>query len=946
MDTKDMKNTMTLSLHVTRFMLFTVSLFLFGYNGLLQAQTTRFVKSTATGTGDGSSWSNASDDLQLMINNSVAGDSIFVATGTYIPNRPGNNTGTINANNRDNAFVLKTDVKIYGGFAGTEASVAERILQPASPSVLSGDIGTANDSTDNCYHVVIASGPAGNALMDGFTIAGGNAGLIANSSITVNGNPIGRLWGGGLYCYRSAPLIRNCIFSGNAADYGGGIYNSHFNAASTTYVNCIFSYNNARRDGGGMYNSNSLPIVTNCTFSYNTTGSYTIASGNGGGMFNSGSSPAITGCTFNNNTGGSSGGGVYNSSSSPVIANCTFSNNRGSIFGGGIVNWRNSSVSVTGCIFNNNVAEDPITGSSSGGGIANIANTSCNIARCVFLGNKAAYGGGISNTSHAVVEGCRFEGNEAWKTGGGANNEGTYNASTYSVVFTNCTFTGNKSAMGGGGIFNMPTTVTVITNCTLSGNSDVNNGSFGGGIHNNAASPVITSSIIWGNGSGIINQGAAAPIVSYSIVQGGYTGTGNSAADPTFVHAPSHTGAPFTGGDYSLQNCSPAINAGNIAPTNTSSDVDAQPRVQAGRVDMGAYESPFHAATANIVMADTVITAFQLNMSPTSYATRCNNLAAAITGDGTATSVQGNTTVKVWMATVQPADFVKRHFEITPQAVDPATATGTVTLYFTQADFDDFNAVNTIQLPQGPADATGLSHLRIEKRSGTSSDNTGLPGSYTGTVTVINPDDANIVWNAAALRWEVSFAVNGFSGWFVKSSNIPLPLTLVSFTAAEKNCITTLQWITTHEINVSHFEAEQSTDGIVFSAIKTIPAKNTRGENRYAVAVPVTQDNIFYRLKMMDVDGKTRYSKVAVIRAACATKVIVSPNPARDKIYVRKAAIGSHYVVHDHTGKRVGSGRISSTGQEIQVAHLAAGVYYINLFMHGGTRSNIRFTKQ
>src|SRR5690606_13144340 len=79
---------------------------------------TRYV--SENGTGDGSSWANASNDLQLMINNSFAGDSIFVASGTYKPIRPANNVNVIAVNNRDNAFVLKSGVKIYGGFAGTE----------------------------------------------------------------------------------------------------------------------------------------------------------------------------------------------------------------------------------------------------------------------------------------------------------------------------------------------------------------------------------------------------------------------------------------------------------------------------------------------------------------------------------------------------------------------------------------------------------------------------------------------------------------------------------------------------------------------------------------------------------------------------------------------------------------------------------------------------------
>ncbi|MDR1601804.1 MAG: hypothetical protein LBS42_05195, partial [Tannerella sp.] len=87
----------------------------------------RYVK--ATGTGDGSSWDNASNDLQKMINESDpnSDDEIWVFAGTYKPihtasgwrydpNDNANNNFPAADGGRDNAFVLKAGVKIYGGF--------------------------------------------------------------------------------------------------------------------------------------------------------------------------------------------------------------------------------------------------------------------------------------------------------------------------------------------------------------------------------------------------------------------------------------------------------------------------------------------------------------------------------------------------------------------------------------------------------------------------------------------------------------------------------------------------------------------------------------------------------------------------------------------------------------------------------------------------------------
>jgi hypothetical protein len=74
-------------------------------------------------------------------------------------------------------------------------------------------------------------------------------------------------------------------------------------------------------------------------------------------------------------------------------------------------------------------------------------------------------------------------------------------------------------------------------------------------------------------------------------------------------------------------------------------------------------------------------------------------------------------------------------------------------------------------LPTGPADVDGIGRILIDKYPGISSNATGVPATYTGTKQTINPNDVNIVWNATQSRWEVSFDVTGFSGFFMKGYN-------------------------------------------------------------------------------------------------------------------------------------------------------------------------------
>src|SRR5690606_20500191 len=99
-------------------------------------------------------------------------------------------------------------------------------------TTLSGEIGGAGNG-DNSYHVIYNNnnGLNSTAVLDGFTITGGNA----NDDDYPNSD------GGGMFNSNSSPTATNCSFSGNSANFSGG----------------------------GMYNSSSSPTVTNCSFSGN-----------------------------------------------------------------------------------------------------------------------------------------------------------------------------------------------------------------------------------------------------------------------------------------------------------------------------------------------------------------------------------------------------------------------------------------------------------------------------------------------------------------------------------------------------------------------------------------------------------------------------------------------------------------------------------------------------
>ena len=254
------------------------------------------------GAKDGSSWENAYTTVQAALAHTHANPGqdfeVWVADGAYPPSA---------GSAREDSFRIERDnVQLYGGFAGTETARSQRNWV-AHPTILSGDIGTLNDNSDNSYHVLWVDGVTNekitrDTVIDGFTITAGNA----------NGSSYPDNSGGGLFCNGTgsgkdcSPTLTNVTFSGNSAGFGGGMLNDGYNAgvSSPTLTNVTFSGNQAIDHGGGMYNNGinggtSSPTLTNVTFSGNQASV-------GGGMYNNGinggtSSPTLTNVTFSGN---------------------------------------------------------------------------------------------------------------------------------------------------------------------------------------------------------------------------------------------------------------------------------------------------------------------------------------------------------------------------------------------------------------------------------------------------------------------------------------------------------------------------------------------------------------------------------------------------------------------------------------------------------------------
>ncbi|GEM_PF-4829848 len=316
-----------------------------------------FVNDNATGANNGTSWANAYTSLVNAISQASAGSELWVAAGTYKPN----------GDSRGNVISLNKNVKIYGGFAGSETALYQR--DPvANETILSGDIGTVGNDSDNSYHVVVITDSS--AVLDGFTVtkargwSDGGGAYVTSCSATLHNcifedNIItgGDADGGGIHCWKASPTVIGCVFIDNeAGDDGGAVCNK--SGSSGKYINCAF-YSNAtqganagRSDGGAIFNtaSETSPVASNPTFvNCVIAGNSTVRDGGGECTAEelAVSNATYLNCTFRGNTAGDDGGAVACKDGCTVtLKNCILWDN--SAAGNGDEIWNSSStVNVT-----------------------------------------------------------------------------------------------------------------------------------------------------------------------------------------------------------------------------------------------------------------------------------------------------------------------------------------------------------------------------------------------------------------------------------------------------------------------------------------------------------------------------------------------------------------------------------------------------------------------
>ena len=458
--------------------------------------------------------------IQEAINASKPGDVILVYPGHYY----------------ENITFLGKSISVIGLFQ--------------SNTIIDG--GGTSDTT-----VVFASGEDENAILQNFTIQGGNS-------------PIN---GGGIYISGCSPTIRSCLIRNNQSQsLGGGMYCS---GAGATIENCAFWDNSSSGDtsGGGIYVTGGQPNFNDCLILYGNTPNGIVAYStqaifnnvevssidNHGVVINIGfttwNSCTVSNCTNSgimimqsftdqffdcelNSNSSDNGGGMYVDSGSPTLTNCTFSSNTATDYGGGMYATQNSTPALYDCTFTNNDA-------NNGGGLSTDESSYPSLIGCTFSYNSAYNGGGIytDQSSTPNLTDCNIDNNNAHNGGGlanfgasspvlsdsslnnntGYNGGGIYCGQESFPFLTFCSITNNNSTAmvenaGGGGIITTDSSYPTLENCTFDGNSS----NWGGGMYTYlSSSPTLTYCIFTKNsasdGGGIRTSGDSDPSLTTCI---------------------------------------------------------------------------------------------------------------------------------------------------------------------------------------------------------------------------------------------------------------------------------------------------------------------------------------------------------------------------------------------------------------------------------------------
>jgi Secretion system C-terminal sorting domain len=218
------------------------------------------------------------------------------------------------------------------------------------------------------------------------------------------------------------------------------------------------------------------------------------------------------------------------------------------------------------------------------------------------------------------------------------------------------------------------------------------------------------------------------------------------------------------------------------------------------------------------------------------------------------------------------------------------------------------------------------------------------------TATGAGPHMVNYVGNAVRNVTLSITSSNGCSNngnFSVTPTCVVLPIVIEMFTATWMGNHTQLNWKIANAINFDTYEIERSFDGINFTSINTVAHVNNQTDFEYNDnKITASQNKIYYRLKLVDINGSFRYSETRMIIFQWKKNISVTPNPFTTEINITLQAVAYKEKVmlhiYDATGKMVfeKAVQLNTGNQNININNLGelkVGLYFVRII--GGSNN-------
>jgi hypothetical protein len=309
-----------------------------------------------------------------------------------------------------------------------------------------------------------------------------------------------------------------------------------------------------------------------------------------------------------------------------------------------------------------------------------------------------------------------------------------------------------------------------------------------------------------------------------------------------------------------------------------------------------------------------------------------SNIVAEINANGNDldtvnTSIYINTGA-VREASINNTLYLDRNITITPQT-QPATPVS-IRLYVKNTELTALkNAVNSLSQPSG---VTSINNISIYKNSDICSPALSIAANAVIATPYTQGGD-----------YALQASVNSFSTFYFAKTGSVLPLYLLSFKGTINKSAAQLQWITQDEAGTRRFIVQRSGNGRDFDSIGAVTAKGGSARTNYefndAGVYEVSQPVVYYRLKIVDADGKYSYSMVVPLTITGSRGIItIRPNPVVADAIVEIAATvdeNAGWQLIDNTGKAVMYSNVllkkGANVININISKLPAGIYYLKV---------------